>query len=953
MQGTEASSKLTWPDLLEASSFAANSFGAWKNESSISAEHAQLIDSFYSYRREAWSKAAASGERVPADLQLAAPRADESAHEKQLRYWKFVEAEISSHQIANRLSLVEAHAARAQTQGRIASLQRRLSGEARPQVTAAPQERREVPRRKILEMLLDPRNIHWLLAFGGALMVTGLIILLWHNNFFTPPVLALSLGIANAAILVGGWAIIRYSRYQIAGRALTLLACLIMPLNLWYYHANHLLTIDGHLWVAALVISVLYAASAWVLRDELFVYVFSAGVALTGLLILADLPPSPQRFWEIASPATLLVALGLLAIHAERAFPDRESPFSRGRFGLAFFYSGQTLLAAGLLLLLGAQVASDWLYEPVFRHYYDLWNAERTPIVMEAWGQLLALALVVAGTYAYIYSDVVVRRVGIYVYLAAATLLWAEILGLKVLHLHLGIDALIAVLASTALVANVVSAAGKPENPLTRMFPGLGVLLGLLAVGLGLIVYFRALSVDLKSVWRTEPPAWSYVAAMLWTAVACRAGAHVTRVRWPTVSMINFFATGAATMVAAVACLAALGLSRWEDHAPWMMLLPIAYLIGARIYRGRPMEQPLIWVAHSATVVMLVSSVMMSVEGFGRIVEQQRVNLILALFFAEAALFYGLAVAWLRQEAALGLCVAAACGSVWQLLTYAGFQAEAYTVCFACLGLLMLLAYRLSVLDAIASGGLTRAAFAGGNALLSLSFVASIFIGASRLASHRVEWAFVGLCAVILVISALAVAIVPAADWRRWYVVIGVLQAMQLLLAIQALSTLSIYQKLEIFSVAAGLCLLVVGHIGWFRESEHENDLVSVSLLLGSLLAGLPLAIATLVDRWHDQFLILNELGFLTVSILLLATGFIFQLKSTTLTGAGLTIAYFLMLLLYVPWKQLNAVAISIAAGGGLLFGTGLLLSLYRDRLLALPEKIHRHEGVFRVLNWR
>ena len=80
-----------------------------------------------------------------------------------------------------------------------------------------------------------------------------------------------------------------------------------------------------------------------------------------GTLMLADLPPSPQKFWEIASPATLLVVLGLLAIHAERAFSPQEGPFSRKHFGLAFFWSGQALLAAGLLLVFAAEVAGDWL----------------------------------------------------------------------------------------------------------------------------------------------------------------------------------------------------------------------------------------------------------------------------------------------------------------------------------------------------------------------------------------------------------------------------------------------------------------------------------------------------------------------------------------------------------------------------------------------------------------
>ena len=39
--------------------------------------------------------------------------------------------------------------------------------------------------------------------------------------------------------------------------------------------------------------------------------------------------------------------------------------------------------------------------------------------------------------------------------------------------------------------------------------------------------------------------------------------------------------------------------------------------------------------------------------------------------------------------------------------------------------------------------------------------------------------------------------------------------------------------------------------------------------------------------------------------------------------------------------------------GGGLIFGTGVLLSIYRDRLLTLPDLVKRREGVFRVLSWR
>ncbi len=140
------------------------------------------------------------------------------------------------------------------------------------------------PRRNIVEIILDPRSIQCLLGLGGALMVVGLVILLWVNNYFTPPVMASLMALSNIAMLSAGLATIRFTRYQLAGKALALLSCLVMPLNLWCCHANNLITIDGHLWVAAVVISALYAAAAYVLKDELFVYVFSAGVALTGLL---------------------------------------------------------------------------------------------------------------------------------------------------------------------------------------------------------------------------------------------------------------------------------------------------------------------------------------------------------------------------------------------------------------------------------------------------------------------------------------------------------------------------------------------------------------------------------------------------------------------------------------------------------------------------------------------
>lgn len=223
------------------------------------------------------------------------------------------------------------------------------------------------PKPSLVQILLDPRSIQLLLISGGLLLVTGIVTLLYVNDWLTPLALAVILGLANVALLGAGLYLRRWTEYKTAGLAVTLLACAVLPLNLWYYHANNLLTFGGHLWLPALVISGLYLVSALVLRDKRFVYVFLGGVTLTGLLVLADLPPSPQKFWEIAYPASWLVILGMAALHAERAFAPEAGPFSREEFGKAFFHSGLLLIGSGVILLLIAYIGGDWLYEPLFK----------------------------------------------------------------------------------------------------------------------------------------------------------------------------------------------------------------------------------------------------------------------------------------------------------------------------------------------------------------------------------------------------------------------------------------------------------------------------------------------------------------------------------------------------------------------------------------------------------
>src|SRR5579875_1492543 len=251
MTAASTSNAIDRDDLRAAVAFAQRCFEIWHEMGLIRDESHQVIRNRYS----ALQSSLESGGSVPAALVL--PSADECwscqrplaadarhcsecgapAHTpetQKLRYFLFTCSEIKKFQQAGTLPLSAADACLAECNERLAALQRRLDRErlaavlpAEPSAATPPAR----PRRPLMEILLDPRNIHMLLAFGGALMVVGLVIWLWVNELLKPPGVAVGLGVLNAATLGAGWWLLRGSRYQLAGRAVTLLACLVLPLT--------------------------------------------------------------------------------------------------------------------------------------------------------------------------------------------------------------------------------------------------------------------------------------------------------------------------------------------------------------------------------------------------------------------------------------------------------------------------------------------------------------------------------------------------------------------------------------------------------------------------------------------------------------------------------------------------------------------------------------------------
>lgn len=1018
----ECKVSVDWLDLIEAGRFAQTRFEKWEASRAISRDQLTAITRVHGGQSESMLLAAQRGAPIPSQTGLpsrgvcwscklaiepdsefcpacGAPIDDPLVH--QLRCWYYTGAIVKAYSDSRLIPLAQAHGLIHDVKGSIGALQAILETKRQPVVATCVEDEtpeapvdvapklsdrpRQVrlapprlPRRPFWDVLLDPRSIQWLLGLGGALLVIGLVIWLATLGIFKNPlVVAFALGIANGVVLGLGLAVTLFTRFQTAGRALALLACLVMPLNLWFYHSNDLLTLEGHLWLAALVCCLLYAASALVLRDSMFVYVLSGGVAMTGLLMLADV----GRFWEIASPAAFLVAIGMICLHVERAFPEMEGPFSRKSFGMAFFWSGHALLGGGLLLLLGAQIAGDWLYEPFFKQFYDHFEAGPPEIITERWAQLLALALVVAGGYAYLYSDVVVRRVGVYIYFAVFCLLWAEVLVINLFALSITTEIAIAALAATALLANL-SPAGFQEwsknlppgekaealatslRPMARAAVPLGLFLSTAPVLLGVLLYLRATYEPLRAAWLTrrggEPYeiGWFYVAAMLLAVISCRVGAFLYRRSAPWLSTTYFFGTAAGTLACLAGLLSVLGVKTWDNVAPIVMILPIVYILSARFYRGHSPEKPLAWCAQAATAVILVSVLAASMHLTPKHVFEPatgvRLNLMLAIVFFEAAVFYALAAAFRKQGLNIYLCTAAACGAVWQLLQYQQVEAEYYTLTFAVVGWLLLVGYRLALLERT---GIVEPAFQCANALMSVSFVAAALIALSRFAAHRgeVHWSLVWLLGGLAVLSLLAAWLVRHPAWRRWYVVMTIAEAGLMFLAIHVLSHLTVWQKLEIFSIVIGAALLTIGHVGMHREQhEQHDDLVSFSLSFGSVLLAVPLGFAVLYHRFAMHFSTLDELGALVAGILLLGSGFMLQIRSTTLAGITLLMGYLVTMLLYLNMlENVQTAAIWMTIGGATVFTIGLLLSIYRDRLLTLPDRIQRREGIFRVLGWR
>jgi hypothetical protein len=350
-----------------------------------------------------------------------------------------------------------------------------------------------------------------------------------------------------------------------------------------------------------------------------------------------------------------------------------------------------------------------------------------------------------------------------------------------------------------------------------------------------------------------------------------------------------------------------------------------------------------------------------------------RDTLMLGLVFAEAAAFYVLAAVFHRRSVNIHLAAAAACGALWQLLGYRGVDSSYYTMLYAVLGVACIALARWLGLErtdvyrsrskAFGEQGLRSTAIRGrglaayqcGNGILCVALLAAFMQGLAWLATRGEGWSGITALLLTIVAAGLAAAVSPESGWRRFYVVAATALAGLLFLRLNLLLNLSGWQKLEIFSVVAGVAMLVAGHLGLFRtEKDPQSDAVSLGLGLGSILAAAPLLISVLYHRWVvGAPSVVDEIALLTVTILMTVTGVSWQIKATTMWGGVTLVTYLVVLVAALAYHPQVAIGVYLAIGGAVVFGLGIALSVYREKLLELPEMAAKREGVFRILNWR
>ena len=699
---------------------------------------------------------------------------------------------------------------------------------------------------RFIQALLSPETLNSLMWIGCGFLVVGLVIGLRTVGVFNnATVAAVALGGINLAALGMGMSVEKWTRFRWAGNAISFLSCLVMPLNLWFYHSQGLMTLDngGHLWVPALMMTAIFAGVARLLKDAKFIYAFVGGITMSGLLFLAD--QWVQRFFEFGWPALLLAVIGVGCLQLEQWFTrDEESPFSRKRFGRAFFISGHFALAGALTLK-----ATELLASLADR---GLIEATR-PVVVLLSDQILGLIVGMLGVYGYVYSAVVCRD-GRF----NAASLFSFVLSLaqvvNLLGITITVPYVLILIAAVSMLGHwlasrlripVESESHDKKTMFGHALPTFATYVAwMVGVGGGIANAVDSQILDVPFLVSQMVTSLSFLAGMCFTA---NHSSIREKYQFNLVGFVASIVTCVATVV-------------WMIGLQWLgyLLVPLmAIPFGMQMAKGRHSHvgnaTSLEYISQAIAAALLVASV----APIFFVAQVTTMSMVwMAVFFALNSLFFVRAKGVFAKT--LGTVSLAACvaqvqfmfglGDYFLLLTLAG------------IGFVLIVAGRFTVGAEANNTTLTM-----GNINLSLASVGAILLATSRSLSGEISSSLVVVGLIHTCISLLASQFQKDANVRSFFVGICSLQFLGTLGMFSVLSEMAFIQKLETITTLGGLGFLAAGlGLRWREYGVEERTTISLSL--GSVFSMLPLILGLLAYRFGgfeptESWALIHNLG--------------------------------------------------------------------------------------------
>jgi hypothetical protein len=356
-----------------------------------------------------------------------------------------------------------------------------------------------------------------LLYTGAAMLVVGIVIWLrdvLYLKLREPLVQAVLLALGTIAVTISGWLMTLRTRLRLTGRALTLIGSLLVPVNFWFLARSGLISINGRAWMVCAFCAVLYAQTAALLREKLYIYLACVASIASVWALIYRATPEAYGLYSL----TLMMA-SLIFLHLSRVFPVAvqqeatakeaagEARAAKENDGTAeasrwsYVLWGPPLVRVALagagmsatLYMLLRPGASHSLDDGLFRWRANDYDAS------------IAMLLFLAGAYvAWLTARVIYTRGRPLLYTTSAlALFWTEFLLLD--GLRLSGQAHMLALAATVLIAAVAARLMTERILAGALYRASAIVLTLLFLISSLIVLILHLSTaELETSWRSS-----------------------------------------------------------------------------------------------------------------------------------------------------------------------------------------------------------------------------------------------------------------------------------------------------------------------------------------------------------------------------------------------------------------------------------------------------------------